>query len=419
MEAIANKSSLFQAVVPQSVSKGEENTSSLSRSLKNVGRLSLIFYGVGLLLTSIGVFVAMGLSGQISVESIIGAVAYFVLLIGGILVISLGRKIGKQQPIFGDVMKILRIFSVFLLFGGISGIVWGVALGNSNSISIGGFNYSYSSPIATDALESGILFLVSSIFLLIAFSFYSKSTTASKTTGGVLGLIAIILVTIATYLPLNFGILTISGGSYFPGLSSLSALVHAYTGNPNSVTTFVYSGSSGFPGTVGDIGLVIAAVAAIVYVFMRNTQSHISKYALIPIFIGLAGVLLFGVDGVISTVGFLSSPIWSSGAGTLLRSSGLIAASIFLVIASIMIIASSGIGLAYYGRQFSSFSPSTVQSSTTPAISSIATQNASAQPGVAPQQGTPAQYGNNFCTKCGLQLKQGATFCGNCGTKVE
>ncbi len=266
-----------------------------------MGRWSIVLYGVGLVVLAIGVIVELlpdGLlvnwcpdwigpncvpppSDAIS-GTLLGMLAYCFLILSGIFVFLTGVKTRSWEFNQTQAKRALRMFGLFLLIGGVAEFAWASNLTNSLIQSFGGYGFGGSvlAHAAADPLGySGILLIVSSVVLQIAVWSHFKPSGSKRVSGVVVGLVAVaFMIAAQRETALNFANLTVTGPPIF--------VTNAIENFPYVIATFVP-----LPGVVGDAGLVLALIAAILYIGMKS-----SKYATYIVVVATVGFALFGAD---------------------------------------------------------------------------------------------------------------------------
>lgn len=216
---------------------------------------------------------------------------------------------------------------------------------------------------------SSILYTISGILIILAIFIYTRSTTSARTIGSIFGLVAAFLM-LAGGAVLSTDILGALG--FFAAVGSLLTM-----------------------GTLYSLAALVACVSALLYAFLAGGRNE----RVVFLILGIAA-LIYGIAVIINGLGPLITLDWasffSSDLTGLAIGAGLIIDLVFISISGFIILATSGISLAVYGRDiFPSF----------PA----------ALPDFRP---APVSATTRFCGNCGSPIKRGDKFCGKCRAEL-
>lgn len=291
----------------------------LEAPLRQVGRISLISYGIGLILTVAGFYLILGyaLSSAGSFQSYTPQViaylsllvaSYAFLLVAGIFALLVGVNVGRGAVRRTSVLLANICYSIFLALFGILEI------------------YLSSQPYYGNGSlgASGVFYILSAVMFTTGSVIFQAGTMARNLVGSILGIIGVIFFFIAGA---NLGLASTSFYAlyYFQGTSFLS----------------------GIPGgLLGGIGFLIAGIGAVVYSLLKD-----SKFRSISYVIATIGFLILGISTIIPSLTFLFGPVWQLPGQFLAVLSVSIVGMIFFALAGFLIVTSSGLGIAFFSGQ--------------------------------------------------------------------
>jgi hypothetical protein len=351
------------------------------KSAGTLGAISLTFFGVGLILGALGIIIVWGYflslaspsSLSVSVEKVVGINIFanvFLLLGGGFVILIATRlprgKISETAPYFAIVLSGIYL----MLIGGGEVALFSVS---SGSVAL---------------RNNGLLLMVSAVLLVIGTGIYLRPSIDGKITGSIMAIVSVSLV--------------IAGSPGAEGSLAFFGLGRSVGGAVGPLDI----------GPLGQSGLIVAAVAALIYPFLSR-----SKFVSIAYIVAAVAFIIFGISYVIPTLNFLFSPIWQASSAVLEWTSIYIAANVILAVTGFLIIASGVVGIAVFSMRLASSVSFSTQGTIQPASAPIP-QTAAYPTGTA---STTQQAPSNqvYCWRCGAAAsKPNAIYCEHCGTKL-
>jgi len=333
---------------------------------RKVGVASFTTYGIGVILAAImmitasaivlaaiGPYSYYSLTGEMiavfAILIVVGAIA----LIQGIIVLLLGLSFRRKEIKSGRMLLYIILESISLL-------MLGVLL------------------LLARTTTPGILLIVGSILFIIAACIYLPRSVSARLAGSITAIVAVSLFIATAWTPLP----------YYVGMRTTAG----YSATFNTVM---------FTEILQMIAALIACVGALLYAYLAGKKSE----PVVSIILGAAAVL-FGVGTIVPSLGGLTAIPWDRLSYLPAESISLVGLSIgaliIFTIAGFLILASSGLGFAVYGRRLA-------------ALIAIQTpvQPRPVSPPVSPR--APGRV----CANCNAPLVEGRKFCGKCGVRVE
>ncbi len=263
----------------------------------------------------------------------------------GMVIMSLGSKFRQAEMKVGRIILSVVLFSINVILAAAASFVIGIT-------------------------GSGVLLTISGVLIVVAVIIYIFPSSSARIVGSMFGFAAVFIM--------------LAGGAAVP------ADVWRVVGLSGAF------GSLLAMGTLYSVAFLIACVSALLYAILAE-----GKYERVAFLVLGIAATVYSIAIIINGLGPLTALPWEQMFRLDPTLSAFSAALIFaLIVTSIsgfLILATSGMSFAVYGREIFPTGPS---------------RPPAARPG-------PVPAPRRFCRNCGNPIQRGEKFCGKCGSKVS